>query len=87
MTRSPTADRFAFLTTVDHWSRQSPIPEVASSMSGQTVGQALDRVLPSTHALRSITVDHSTEFMSRALEDWAYRRGVDVLPELSSGLV
>jgi putative transposase len=25
---------------------------------------------------RSITVDHGTEFQSRALEDWAYRRGV-----------
>ncbi len=27
---------------------------------------------------RSITVDHGTEFMSRALEDWAYRRGVQL---------
>jgi putative transposase len=26
----------------------------------------------------SITVDHGTEFMSRALEDWAYRRGVQL---------
>ena len=24
----------------------------------------------------SITVDHGTEFMSKALEDWAWRRGV-----------
>jgi putative transposase len=23
-------------------------------------------------------VDHGTEFMSRALEDWAYRRGVQL---------
>ena len=28
--------------------------------------------------LRSITVDHGTEFMSRALEDWAYQRGVQL---------
>ena len=27
---------------------------------------------------RSITVDHGTEFISRALEDWAYRRGVQL---------
>ena len=27
---------------------------------------------------RSITVDHGTEFMSRALEDWAYRRGLQL---------
>ena len=39
---------------------------------------ALDRVLPAAHGLRSITVDHGTEFMSRALEDWAYQRGVQL---------
>jgi putative transposase len=27
---------------------------------------------------RSITVDHGTEFTSRALEDWAYERGVQL---------
>jgi putative transposase len=68
---------FRILTVVDQWSRQSPILEVASSLSGATVGVALDRVLPTT-APRSITVDHGTEFMSRALEDWAYRRGVQL---------
>jgi len=45
-------------------------------MSGHTVGAALDRVLGTPPRLRSITVDHGTEFQSRALEDWAYRRGV-----------
>jgi hypothetical protein len=43
-----------------------------------TVGQALDRVLAGLRVPRSITVDHGTEFMSRALEDWAYRRGVQL---------
>ena len=69
---------FRVLTVVDQWSRQSPILEVASSLSGATVGVALDRVLPTAHGLRSITVDHGTEFMSRALEDWAYQRGVQL---------
>jgi len=27
---------------------------------------------------RSITVDQATEFISRALEDWAYQRGVQL---------
>jgi putative transposase len=27
---------------------------------------------------RSVTVDHGTEFHSRALEDWAYQRGVQL---------
>jgi putative transposase len=69
---------FRVLTVVDQWSRQSPILEVASSLSGATVGVALDRVLAAGAPPRSITVDHGTEFMSRALEDWAYRRGVQL---------
>jgi putative transposase len=70
--------QFRVLTVVDQWSRQSPILEVDSSMSGKTVSAALDRVLVSGPAPRSITVDHGTEFMSRALEDWAFARGVQL---------
>jgi putative transposase len=70
--------QFRVLTVVDHWSRQSPILEAASSMSGRMVGAALDRVLAGGTGPRSITVDHGTEFMSRALEDWAYHRGVQL---------
>jgi putative transposase len=39
---------------------------------------ALDRTLAQGPAPKSITVDHGTEFMSRALEDWAYDRGVQL---------
>jgi len=69
---------FRILTVVDQWSRSSPLLEVAGRMSGETVGAALDRVLGSAPRPRSITVDHGTEFQSRALEDWAYRRGVQL---------
>jgi len=47
-------------------------------MSDETVSQILDRALNGMHGPRSITVDHWTEFQSRALEDWAYRRGVQL---------
>jgi putative transposase len=60
---------FRILTVVDQWSRQSPVLEVAAGMSGVTVGAALDRVLRGSPWPRSITVDHGTEFQSRALED------------------
>ena len=69
---------FRVLTVVDQWSRQSPILEVATSMSGRTVSAALERALAEKDTPRSITVDHGTEFMSRALEDWAYQRGVQL---------
>ena len=52
--------------------------EVAARQSGRSVGKALDRVFNSATVPRSITVDHGTEFQSRALEDWAYRRGVQL---------
>ena len=46
-------------------------------MSRRTVGEALDRVLDDAPP-RSITVAHGTEFQSRALEDWAHQRGVQL---------
>ncbi len=47
-------------------------------VSGETVGRTLDGVLDEKPRPRSITVDHGTESQSRALEDWAYRRGVQL---------
>jgi putative transposase len=47
-------------------------------MSGEIVSQILDRVLGDKPGPHSITVDHGTEFQSRALEDWVYRRGVQL---------
>ena len=69
---------FRILTVVDHWSRCSPVLEAGFRMTGETVSQVLDRVLSQGRSPRSITVDHGTEFQSRALEDWAYRRSVQL---------
>jgi putative transposase len=69
---------FRILTVVDQWSRSSPLLEVAARRSGSRVGEALDRVLGTTPRLRSLTVDRGTEFQSRALEDWAYHRSVQL---------
>ena len=69
---------YRILTVVDHWSRSSPVVEAGCRMSGEIVSQILDRILSEGPSPRSITVDHGTEFHSRALEDWAYRRGVQL---------
>jgi hypothetical protein len=73
---------FRARTVVDQWSRQSPILEVAASLSGATVGAtvgvALDRVLLAAYGLRLITVDHGTEFPVAAFEDRAVQRGVQL---------
>lgn len=69
---------FRVLTVVDQWSRQSPLLEAGTSFTGRDVVAALDRVLQLGGAPASITVDHGTEFMSKALEAWAFYRGVQL---------
>ena len=67
---------FPVLTVVDRWSRWSPILEVAPGIFGRSVTAALDRAIARHGKPRTITVDHGTEFTSRALDDWAQRRGI-----------
>ena len=67
---------FRILTVVDQLSRESPLIEVDFAMSGQRVADALEARTAGMPAPVSITVDHGSEFASKALEDWAWRRGV-----------
>ena len=67
---------FRVLTLVDQFSRQTPLLEPRFSFSGRDVVAALDRTIERVGTPTSITVDHGTEFTSKALEDWAWRRGV-----------
>lgn len=69
---------FRILTVVHTWIRQSPVLETGLRMSGRSVAAALDRVSGDGPRPRSITVEHGTEFQSRALEDWAARRSVQL---------
>lgn len=45
-------------------------------MSGRCVGQFLDKAASQRGWPGAITVDNGTEFTSKALDEWAYRRGV-----------
>lgn len=67
---------FRMLTVVDQYSRQSPLIEPAFAHSGCSVSAALDAAVDRLGLPISITVDHGTEFTSKALEEWAWRRGV-----------
>ena len=69
---------FRLLTVIDQFSRQSPVIEPRFSFGGREVAQTLDRVIPETGTPVSITVDHGTEFTSKALEEWAYQHGVQL---------
>jgi putative transposase len=67
--------RLRILTVVDQWNREAVVVEPASGYSGQAVAEVLDLYLGPGQAPASITVDHGTEFTSKALEAWAWQRG------------
>lgn len=67
--------RFRLLTLVDHFSRVSPAVAVGSSLTGRHVVEVLDSI-PRSKRPNVIQVDNGPEFVSRALEAWAYRNGV-----------
>lgn len=69
---------FRVLTVIDQWSRESVCLEANVSLTGQSVVDALEQVAQSRSVPASITVDHGTEFTSKALDEWAYRRGVQL---------
>ena len=67
---------FRVLTVIDQWSRESVRLEAHVSLTGRSVVDALEAVSAERPLPRAITVDHGTEFTSKALDEWAYRRGV-----------
>ena len=70
--------RFRVLTVIDQWSRESVSVEAGFTLTGQSVASALEAVAQQRPLPKAITVDHGTEFTSRALDEWAWRRGVQL---------
>ena len=68
--------KFRILTVIDQWSRESVSLEANFRLTGRCVGKALDLAAQQRALPRAITVDNGTEFTSKALDEWAYRRGV-----------
>ncbi len=67
---------FRILTVIDQWSRESALLEVNFRLTGRCVGRAPDQAATVCGWPQSITVDNGTESTSKALDEWAYRRGV-----------
>ena len=70
--------RFRVLTVIDQWSRESLSVEPGFSLSGSSVAAALDAIARTRPLPTAITVDHGTEFTSRALDEWAWQRSVQL---------
>ena len=71
-----TGRRFRVLTIVDTFSRRSPGILADWSISGERVARFLDEVALSCGLPESMSVDNGPEFISNALDRWAYERGV-----------
>ena len=65
---------FRILTVIDQWSREALLVEPRGGYSGVAVAELLTERLRDGPMPASITVDHGTEFTSKALEQWAGRR-------------
>jgi putative transposase len=66
------------LTLVDKLSRESLAIEVDYRLTSHHVVQVLDRLKSERGLPEIICVDNGTEFTSRALDYWAYLRGVKI---------
>jgi putative transposase len=71
-----TGRRFRALAVIDDYSRECPAIEVDTSLGGVRVVDVLDRLADTRGLPEVITMDNGPEFAGRALDEWAYRRGV-----------
>jgi putative transposase len=68
--------KIRMLTIVDAFSRESLAIEVDTSLPGVRVARVLDRIVGERGAPEAISLDNGPELTSRALDQWAYERGV-----------
>lgn len=69
--------KIRLLTIVDAFTRESLAIEVDTSLSGVRVARVLDRVIRERgQAPNEIVLDNGPELTSKALDQWAYERGV-----------
>lgn len=68
--------RFRVLTVVDDFSRECPALEVDHSIGGQRVTRVLDRIALTRGLPEMITADNGPEFISKALDLWAFENNV-----------
>ena len=73
-----TGRAFRVLTVIDQWSRERVLMEANAALTGHSVVDALEALSTHRPLPKAITVDHGTEFTSNALDEWAYRRGVQL---------
>jgi putative transposase len=67
---------FRVLTVIDKWHRQCVALHADFRLTGDSVVDAMNTIALERDLPVAITVDHGTEFTSKALDEWCYVRGV-----------
>ena len=70
--------RFRTLNVVDDCSREALVIEVARSLPGSAVVNALEAVAELRGYPEQIVIDNGPEFRGRILDAWAYEHGVEL---------
>jgi putative transposase len=68
--------KFRVLTVIDKWHRQCVALQADFILTGGSVVDVMNEIALSRQLPYAITVDHGTEFTSKALDEWCYVRGV-----------
>ena len=69
---------FRTLNIVDDFTRECVAIEVDRSLPGLRVARVLDRLHATVGLPQTIVVDNGPEFAGRALDQWAFERGVEL---------
>ena len=68
--------KFRTLSIVDTYTRECMVVEADTSLPGYRAVRILDQLTDFKGLPNSIRVDNGPEFISKALDEWAYRNGV-----------
>jgi putative transposase len=70
--------RFRLLTVVDDFTRACLAIDVDTSIGGRRVAQVLQRLTETRGTPAKLVTDNGPEFISRALDAWAYAHGIEL---------
>ena len=68
--------KFRVLTVIAKWSRESVLLETSFSLTGQSVVEALKLLCGTRSMPQTITIEHGSEFTSKAFDEWAWSCGI-----------
>lgn len=70
--------KFRVFTLMDHVTREGLATDVAHSLPSRRVVERLEQLVEERGAPELIVIDNGTEFTSKELDAWAFRRGVQL---------